>query len=86
MPIKSAALMMPNESDLSVVQICHHCCDKRHLCVSKWRTSRQRWTKREKFMDLLAKYCDDYLNSALHFFSTIRIVGASVKVFPVITL
>jgi hypothetical protein len=35
---------------------------------------------------LLAKYCDDYLNSALHFFSTTRIVGASVKVFPVITL
>jgi hypothetical protein len=34
MPIKSAALMMPNESDLSVVQICHHCRNRRHLCLS----------------------------------------------------
>jgi hypothetical protein len=29
--------MIPNESDLSVVQICHHCRNRRHLCPSKWR-------------------------------------------------
>jgi hypothetical protein len=36
---------MPNENDLSGVQISHHCRDRRHFCHSKWRNGRQRCTK-----------------------------------------
>ena len=51
MPIKC-----PNESDLPGVQICRLCHNLLHLCLSKWRTSRQRCTLGEKSSWLLGNF------------------------------